>query len=329
MLLKLFKGIHPSVIGLIFVSAVGIWMNTMLNPVDSNFLFNSNPMPLYGILIRYISPESLAGTFLSMIIWIIQGFLLVRLNTKFFFINERTYLPAIIFILSSFFIEDLQMLNPVIFSSIFLLLAVEKMLDTYQTNKIYSKFFDAGLLLGVGMMFYINIGLFLIVIWIGMLIFRIVNWRELLLPVLGLCTPGLITVVIYYLLYGDLNLLYELIKLNISSFNYYIDQYQLYFLGYLALLFVFASSQIIRDFTRKKVRSRKIFKMFWWVFIINIAFFFVVPWASYELVVLGFIPFTYLLTNYFVKIRVKWAGEVAFFFYAGGLVFTHFAEKLI
>ena len=142
MLLKTFKRIQPSVILLIILMAVGIWFNTFLNPANSNFFFNDHPMPLYGILISFISPVSIWGTLITMIIWVIHGFLLVRLNTKFFFINERTYLPAVIFILSGCFITDLQYFNPVIISSIFLLIAIERLIDSYRDTNISFNSFE-------------------------------------------------------------------------------------------------------------------------------------------------------------------------------------------
>ena len=328
MLLRLFKSIQPSIIFLIVLMTVGIWLNTFLNPGNSNFYFNEHPMPLYGVLTNLVSPVSILGTLITMIIWVIHGLLLVRLNTKFFFINERTYLPAAIFILFGCFIADLQSLTPVIISSIFLLLAIERLLNSYRNTNISFSSFDAGLLIGTGTLFYLNLGFFLLLVWIGLLILRPVNWREWVVPILGFCTPVFLTAAIYYLLNGDLFLFIGIIQDNLIPFKYDITQFHYYFLGYLALLVAFASFQIIRDIITKKVRSRKIFLIFWWVFSISAIVFFFVPWASFEMIVFGFAPLSFLLTNYFLNIRVKWFGELSFFLFAGGLIFFLFADKI-
>ncbi len=329
MLLRIFKSIQPSIIFLIIIIAVGIWLNTFLNPGTSNFFFNKHPMPLYGVLTNFVSPVSIWGTLITMTIWIIHGFLLVRLNTKFLFINGRTYLPAAIFILSGCFIADLQSLNPVIISSIFLLIAIERLIDSYRNTNISFSSFDAGLLIGTGTLFYLNLGFFLLLVWISLLILRPVNWREWVVPILGFCTPVLFTAAIYYLLNGDLSLFIGIIQDNMIPFKYDISQFHYYFLSYLALIVAFASFQIIRDIITKKIRSRKIFKIFWWVFSISAIVFFFVPWASFEMIIFGFVPISFLLTNYFINIRVKWFGELSFFLFAGGLIFILFADKII
>jgi len=308
---------------------VGIWLNTFLNPGNSNLYFNEHPMPLYGVLTNIVSPVSTWGTLITMIIWVSHGLLLVRLNTKFIFINERTYLPAIIFILSGCFITDLQSLNPVIISSIFLLIAIERLIDSYRNTNISFSSFDAGLLIGTGTLFYLNLGFFLLLVWIGLLILRPVNWREWVVPILGFCTPVFFTAAIYYLLYDDLFLFIEIIQDNLIPFKYDITQFHFYFLGYLALIVAFASFQIIRDRITKKVRSRKIFLIFWWLFFISAIVFFIFPWASFEMIVFGFIPLSFLLTNYFLNIRIKWFGELSFFLFAGGLIFLLFADKIL
>lgn len=329
MLLRLFRGIQPYVIFLIILITVGVWLDTLINPVDTRFFFNQHPMPLYDILINYVPPSSVWGTLITMIIWIIQGFLLVRLNTKFIFIIERTYLPAVIFVMAGCFIKDLQSLNPVIISNIFLIIALEKIIDSYRINKIYFKFFDAGFLLGIGTLFYLNVGFFLIIIWISLLILRTINWREWVLPVFGFITPALLTAAIYYLLYGDLSLFINIIRENLLAINFTITRFHFYFLGFIALITVFASFQIIRDLMRKKIRSRKIFKIFFWAFILTLIVFFAVPWASYEMIVFGFVPLSFLFTNYFLNIRIKWFGELSFFLFTGGLIFLLFVEKIL
>jgi hypothetical protein len=64
------------------------------------------------------------------------------------------------------------------------------------------------------------------------------------------------------------------------------------------------------------------------MFSISVIVFFFVPWASFEMIVFGFIPLSFLLTNYFINIRVKWFGELSFFLFAGGLVFILFVDKI-
>ncbi len=94
----------------------------------------------------------------------LMAFLLVNFNTTVFFIHERTFLPALIYILFGGFFPDHQLLNPVLPASIFLMLAVMRIMESYHITGTAYSYFDAGILISTGSLFYANL------IWFGLIV---------------------------------------------------------------------------------------------------------------------------------------------------------------
>ena len=124
----------------------------------------------------------------------IISFLLVNFNTTSFFINERTYLPALFYILAGGFFPEYQSLNPALPASLFLMLAIIRIMDGYRKAGIANNFFDAGILISTGSLFYANLIWFGLLIIIGIALIRTVNLSDIAIAILGLLTPYLITI---------------------------------------------------------------------------------------------------------------------------------------
>ena len=101
MLLRFFKGNSPGVIFLIAVVFTAVWISAFIHPSDvSASKFNSDPMPLYGLLTVLAAKSNFLGVVISFLMAALISFLLVNFNTTSFFINERTYLPALFYIMA-------------------------------------------------------------------------------------------------------------------------------------------------------------------------------------------------------------------------------------
>ena len=173
MLLRQFKGTGPGTIFLISVTLLAVWASAFIR-LKSHFslYFDLYPMPLYGILSAIIGTNPLPGIIFSLLLVSVMAFLIVNLNTNIFFINERTFLPALFYILISGLLPQYQLLNPAIFSAIFLMLAIRRIVDAYQVSGTAYSFFDAGILIGTGSLFYANLVWFALLIIIGILLLR-------------------------------------------------------------------------------------------------------------------------------------------------------------
>jgi hypothetical protein len=313
MLLRLFKRTGPGVIFVIVVTLLVVWASAFIK-LQGRFslYFDLDPMPLYGILSFLIGTHPLPGILFALSSVSLMAFLLVNLNTYLFFINERTFLPALIYILLSGLFPQYQLLNPAIFAAMFLMLAIRRILESYRIPGIAYNFFDAGILIGIGSLFYANLIWFGLLVIIGIALLRTGSITEIAISVIGLLTPYILTFGIYYVLGKDLKNLLSLLDYNLFGKQ---GDYVFSRLTVVAVIFTGVSILVSIVYLQmlinaKKVQSRKTFFLLLWVFFIAVGVYFMVPSVSVEIIWLTGIPVSYFLAHYFVFAKKKLVPEV-------------------
>ena len=315
MLLRLLKGTGPGVILLIIVTLLSIWFSAFFK-LRGHFslYFDLNPMPLYGVISSIIGTNPLPGIIFSLALVSLMAFLIVNLNTTLFFINERTFLPAFIYILISGLFPQYQLLNPAILSPLFLMLAIRRIMEAYRVQGTAYSFFDAGILIGTGSLFYANLIWFGILVIIGIAILRTGNIKEIIISVIGLVTPYILTFAIYYVLGKDLKDLWSLLEYNLFGKQTVFEFTRLTIVAviYIGLITLVSIVYLLVRMDTKKIQARKTFSLFIWGFLIALSVYFILHSVSVEIVWLAGIPISYFLTHYFVFVRRKVVPEILF-----------------
>jgi len=315
MLLRLFKGTGPGVVLMIIITLVAVWIDAFTRPgMTPEFLYETDPMPLYGLLKLLTSNYHILCVILPFLMVSLMAFLLVNFNTTVFFINERTFLPALFYILLGGFFPEYQLLNPVLPASIFLMLAIMRILEGYHKKGTAYNYFDAGILIGTGSLFYENLIWFGLLVIIAIVTIRTGNLKEIVISILGLLTPYLITFGIYYIIGKDLRELIDLLLNNlfVRSSEYIFSRLTVVALIFLGLLVLISLIKLIQQMNTKKIKSRKTFSIIIWIFLIAVVVYFAVPSASVEIIWLISIPISYILAHYFVFVKKKLLPEILF-----------------
>jgi len=315
MLLRIFRGTGPGVIVLVIITILFVWFSAIIDPeAASEFYYDSDPMPLYAILRILTGTNSLVGVLIAFSLVLLMLFLLVSFNTAVFFINERTFLPAITYGLLSGLFPWCQQLNPILPATVFLMLAVRKIMDSYRFQGVAYDLFDAGLLISTGSLFYADLIWFGVLIIVGIVLLRTANFREILISVLGMATPYVLTFGLYYVLGKDISSLISVIKYNLfaSSPDYMFTRVIIAVLFILGLLILISVLHLLSLMNTKKIRSRKTFYLLMWVFFISAALYLVLPSVSVEIFWIAAIPVSYFMSHYFVFIRKKLVPELLF-----------------
>jgi len=315
MLLRIFKGTGPGVIFLIVISLMLLWGGAILHPQSPpGFNYEELPMPLYGLLKMGIGGSSFLGVLFSFALVILLAFLLVHFNTVVFFINERTFLPALFFILFSGFIPQNQIMNPVLPAAVFLMLALNRIMDGYRKQDVAYNFFDAALLISTGSLFYANLIWFGILVLIGIALLRTGSLIEIFISVLGLLTPYLITFGFYYVSGYDLQELIMITEKNLFSFSadYEFSRLSVVTIISAGFLVIVSIVYLFSVINNKKIKSRKTFWILLWSFLISVVLYLAVPSVSMEMFWITAIPSSYFLAHYFVFVKGKLFPEVIF-----------------
>lgn len=313
MLVKRFRETSPGAIFLIVIVILFTWTGAFLNPQHpSDFGFDVKPMPLFGFLLHMAGFNPLFSVIVAFIIAGFVSYLMVSFNTSVFFISERNFLPALLFILLTGIFPVQHVLNPVLPAAVFLILGVQRIMYSYRVQGTSFSFFDAGMLIGTGTLFYASL------IWLGMLllvgiaILRTLNLKEIIISVLGLATPSFVLYGFFYVTGRDMDSMRDAVTWNLftKDVDFIFSGLNIAVLLISGVVILISVVQLLSAINAKKIKSRKTFVLLFWALLIIAAEYFIFRSVSVEIFWLAAIPPTYFLSHYFVFSRKKILSEI-------------------
>jgi hypothetical protein len=313
MLLKKFRESGPDVLILIIIILLLVWMGAFLHPhPPSDLGYNIKPMPFFGVLLSVAGFNPLFSVVFVFMLVLLVSFLMVNFNTSIFFISERTFLPALIYILLTGLFPDQLVLNPVVPAAAFLILGVRRIIDSYQIQGTAYSFFDAGLLISIGSLFYANMIWFGVLIIVGIVILRTLVIREFIISILGMATPLFIVYGFLYISGKDMNSMLSVVNYNLftKEVNYNMPRFILAVSILAGIMILLSMVHLLSVINTKKIKSRKTFTLLFWTLFTAAALFFIFTSVSIEILWLAAIPVSYFLSHYFVFARKKVIPEI-------------------
>ncbi len=303
-----------------------LWFRAYIEPESFYFFEGEDQMLLFRPFAALIESSALVGNLLTIGMALILAFLILRLNTVYSFIRVRTFLPSNLFVLILSGLITIHSLHPVYFGTLFLLLAINRIFGAYEIKKPNSNAFDAGFLIGLGSLFYFNLIFYFPIVWIGFVLIRKnPEWRNFVLPIIGLSVPWLYGFS-YYFFSDSLPELGQVIRQNFVTPNNFLQaniNFQIY-LGLLIFLTLLGSYFLVAQMDEKKVSTRKYFQIFFVVFLISIAILFLVPSVSQEILVIVAVPLTFLFANYLIFMRMQFWGNLFVYLLIAMVIYMQF-----
>lgn len=326
MLLKLLKSNQAYHFLLIPFIAILLWGRSFVVNTVFPFYESENMMPLYQPIQLLLNQNQLADNLVALAFIILLSFLILKLNFQYSFIRSRTFLPSALFVLITSCIPDLHAMHPVYPAALFLIITIDKVFGAYDQERYHSNAFEAGVLIAIGSLFYLNLIFFFPVIWFGFLIIKQkVNWREYILSTLGFLLPWAVAF-LFYQITGDAESFILTLEKNMLSPQVFLSQglpIQI-FMGYLIFLTLLGSFFMVAQYDEKKISSRRFFKVFFWIFLISVVLIVAGPAVSHEIMIILAIPLTYLISNYLLFIKRQFWGEVFLFILTAAVIALQF-----
>lgn len=310
MLVNTLKSNQPFVIILIIFTSIALWLFSFINPIGINISADTFYTPFYSLVVKVTDYKTSFSVFLTLLIVLLQAFLLVQFNKTYILINYRTYLPAFFYIIIASSFVHLQRINPVTLGAIFIFISINNLFNTYRSDYALNKLYLAGFFIAIASLFWTPFVFFVILIWISLLILRPFIGREWLVGLLGFLTPYLFVFVYYFVFTSgeQIEMLVASLQQNLKiSITFKLLHFSYYILfGFLFLLLILASYTLIVNFQKKKIRNRKYFEISWWIFFICIALLILFDTVGYEIIYILSIPLSFLLTDYFYSVKKSW-----------------------
>jgi len=325
MFLKFLQGGRPVQIMVLLVFALLFWLKYLIVPQPVQMRFEASPMPLFQLVSNLFEGRIFLSKFMALSLLVINALLLSRLNMKFIVLKSRTHLPSFIFLLVASSFLPLQQLNPVVFTSIFMLFAIEAMLGTFKNEGLAYEYFLASFLVSTGSLFYARGAYLMFIIWIGLSLFRNIRFREWIFTIIGFLLPYLFVFSWYYLSGQELFPRWQGMIINFipdHDFSYF-NRYYILFYAFLAFLILLASRKMISNYQGLKIYVRKFYRLNFWIFAVTLIVYFSLYSRSIELIYFSGFAIAYILSYYFFNLRYRLSGEILI-----GLLFAGYVMLL-
>ncbi len=302
-LVRFFRNSLPITFAAILIVCIAFWVVEFYmfgrNSVVSDFGQQSLVFPSIA---HYFDGLPLVMWGAGAAFFIVFSFVVLTLNTRFIFIQERTFMPVLFLGFIIGFPNIGLIPTPVALFSLFFVIALHRVFNSYRADYALSNFFEASFIVGFGSFFWLPGLIFILVILAGLAIFRQFNWREWVSSIVGFLTP-LFFFELYqffvnnqaWVLVGDIANAF----LTASPYNLILTRLNLVFIFYVAFLVLLGSIKVMQNYDSFKIRSRKIFIVFFWTFVCALLGFLFLEGISYEVIFLGAIPVSFLLTYLF------------------------------
>lgn len=301
----------PAMLFVLPIIVFAIWARGYNISFNYSFTFEQSPGVLYNLLnLREINKTALL--LLGFLFVLLHVFLITRLNSRFVLVENRNYLPAILYIIFTGTLNQIKYFNPILISNTFLIIAFWNLLSSYKKDKAFDSIFNIGFWIAVGSLFYSGLIYILPTFILGLFVLRTFNWREYFILLLGFSSPVFIIFSYLYLLdmpYLDtLNQFMEYFNLK-QDFSFLTLGNITYFSLFILLVLVSMFHLFTGD-SIKKIATRKYFIVLTWFLFNCIIAALVEKTILIEAYYIASIPVCFIISKYLMNTRYRIYQEV-------------------
>ncbi len=265
---------------------------------------NSEPLDFYFFV------KNGLFLFLAILTVFVLNFI-IRKNS----LTEDNSFAILFYILISSYFPNSFIHEGVFISNFILLLAFRRIYSLRSSLQTKEKIFDGAFWIGIASLFYVWSLFYLILLYAAILIFRKIDWRNFVIPVIGFLTPIFLSYT-YLLAFDDLDRFRSLWK---WSYDFSITEYHtanffvpLILTGVTALVAIYPT-------TRRSLLAKIDFKATWSVLIVHVGVSLVIALVGVnkdgsELIFL-FFPLSVLFANYLQVINRYWLKELIIYLF--------------
>ena len=281
MLIRFFKSSYLIQYGLLVILAMLLWLGAFLHPATQVFNVNGYLDPAFGLISSFSSSGSTWAIVLAFLLNLFMAFALNFSLIRNDLTPANSLIPAFVYIVISSVSIQVMGLNPILFSTLLIIVAFHNLLAIYSEEDAFDKVFNSGFFIGLASAFYFPSIFFFLFIWITFVVFRLQKWREWVIAFFGLITPYMFIFTWFFLNDKLLPLLisYQDYFSSISFLNFRLDTSWGTFLVFaiMALMTLMAIFRVLASVNEKTILIRKKTWAILWFTIIALLIFIISP----------------------------------------------------
>ncbi len=269
-------------------------------------LINTNIEPLN----LYFFIKNGLFLFLAILIVFVLNFI-IRKNS----LTEDNSFAIFFYILLTGFFPNSFISEGIYVSNFILLFAFRRIYSLRSSIEIKQKIFDGAFWIGIASLFHMGSLIYLILVFAAIVIFRKIEWRNFIIPIVGLLTPIFLSYT-YLLAFDDLDRFDNLWTLNfdlsLAEYNSSRFLIPMTLIGLLSLIAIYPT-------TKRSLLAKIDFKATWSLLIAHIGISLLLILTSpnkngSELIYL-FFPISVLFANYMQVINRYWLKELVIYIF--------------
>ena len=211
-----------------------------------------------------------------------------------------------------------------ILSTVFILLALRRILSFNSKKNIQKKILDASLWIGIATLFYFWSILFLLVLYAALIQLASKNFKLFLIPIIGIFLVFIICTI--YFLYLDNNMYWYKDYKNFTSFVFSSFKLLKNFFSLFVILSMTVISLVFKFLNFTKTPLRK--KSKYWIIIFTLITGIIIGILSGQKngveLIFTIVPISILFSNFIEAVQRKWVSEMMLWFILVAPIFSYF-----
>jgi len=326
MIVSFFKSSHPAYFFALPIFTLLLWFPAFFNaPVTLNLV---NQMPLAELVFSVMDGHHTFSLILSLILLILQAFLINNVVERHHLLKEQGLLPALCYVVLMCTFPQMLFLHPALIANTFIIIALHKLLNFRTTEKVFPRIFDAAFLVAISSLFYYpSIAMYLL-LCVALVVLRSFNWREWAISLIGVSLPYIFVMTWYFWFDQFETFINEKIFhfVMMKPFPFHNDTSFYILGGALVTLCLFALLPYIRQIALNTVQiGKRLFIITWFIFL-SLAAVFLIPDYTVVHFSLVAIPLSIYLANYFQNSKYVWTREFIFLILLLAILYHHLVK---
>lgn len=312
-MLKFFNSKNPAVRILVIIFSVLIVLNWKDEIIRKNI--SEHNAYLYEYILVFISGKNfiLFYKILTVILLSLNSYFFSNISLYFKLNRKISYIHGFIFLFLISFGLKLTDALPVLFALFFLQVSIKIIMNTLRKQFALFDFFNVGFLIALASFFWFNVIYFVPVIFIGLIILRTINWREWLVPLIGIILSYFLLFSFYYLIHSNFDIIFKFhLVLNQKEELPVLDLESIILFSYLAFVSLIASFIIITRFRTFETNTQDYYRFFFFIFLVTLGIIIFIPGYRFSAVIVIPVSLSIPLSRYFISMKRKLFKEILF-----------------
>ena len=211
-----------------------------------------------------------------------------------------------------------------ILSTVFILLALRRILSFNSKKNVQKKILDASLWIGIATLFYFWSILFLLVLYAALIQLASKNFKLFLIPIIGIFVVFIICTI--YFLYLDNNMYWYTDHKNFTSFDFSLYKLLKNFFSLFVILSMIVISLVFKflNFTKTPLRKKSKYWIIIFTLITGIIIVILTGQKNGVELIFTIVPISILFSNFIEALQREWVSEMMLWFILIAPIFSYF-----